>query len=175
MAWLQSFHLTFIVAAAALMVTAAINDARAFKIPNWIWITLLALFPLYGLSAPHEVNWLHHFGIFAIILAIGFALFAGHFAGAGDVKLLAVAALWAGPNYIGVLLVMTGLTGGLLAVGYALAAWLRHRKQPQAATTTEESHASMMQALTKVAIPYGIAIAVGSLTAFGMMVTPILS
>lgn len=171
MIWLQSFHLSFLIAAAALMVAAAVNDARAFKIPNWIWLGLLILFPLYVLSASDEVMWVYHLGVFALVLAVGFALFAGHFAGAGDVKLLAAASLWAGPNFIGVLLVVTGLAGGVLALGYALNAWIRQRLQPSAAT--DGGDGSLMQALSKVPIPYGIAIAVGGIASFVMMVLPV--
>ena len=173
MAWLQSFHLTFLITAAALMVAAAVNDARAFKIPNWIWLSLLALFPLYVLSAPDEIVWVYNLGVFALVLAVGFALFARHFAGAGDVKLLAAASLWAGPNFIGVLLVVTGLAGGVLALGYAFCVWLRYRNKP-VASDDGDGQGTLLQAMTKVAIPYGIAIAVGGITSFGMMLAPAL-
>jgi prepilin peptidase CpaA len=165
MTWLQPFHLTFMLAAALLLVTAAVYDARSFRIPNWIWMGVIALFPFYVLSDAQEMEWLHHVGVFAVVLLVGFALFAGNFAGAGDVKMLAAIALWVGPNFIGVLLVMTALSGGVLALGYALTTWLRLRLQPQAATAS----GGMMQVLTKTAIPYGVAIACGGLTSLGMM------
>ncbi len=161
---LQPFHLTFMLAAAFLLVTAAVFDARSFRIPNWVWMGLLGTFPLYVISAAQEIEWLHHVGVFAVVLVIGFALFAGNFAGAGDIKMLAAISLWAGPNYIGVLLVITAFSGGLLALGYAVSAWLRLRMQPQLAPAE-----GMMQVLTKTAIPYGVAIACGGLTALGMM------
>ena len=151
--------------AALLLVVAAVNDARSFRIPNWVWMGVLALFPLYVLSSSQEIEWLHNLGVFVIVLVVGFALFAGNFTGAGDVKMLAAIALWSGPNYIGVLLVITAFAGGLLAVGYAAAAWMRMRIQPQLAAPAE----GMMQVLTKTAIPYGVAIACGGLTALGMM------
>jgi prepilin peptidase CpaA len=168
MLWLQSFHLTIMLIAAAFMVLAAIHDARSFRIPNWVWASLLALFPLYVLSAPQEIEWLHHIGVCAVVLGVGFALFAGNFAGAGDVKLLAAVALWAGPNFIGVLLVVTALSGGVLALGFALAAWIKRKMRPWALPIED-----IMQVLTKTAIPYGVAIACGGLTAFGMMLWPI--
>ena len=177
MAWLQSFHLSFLLAAAALMVAAAVNDARAFKISNWIWLSLLALFPLYVLSAPEPLAWPHHLGVFVLVFGIGFALFAGHFAGAGDVKLLAAASLWAGPNFIGVLLVVTGLAGGVLAIGYALNAWLHYRKQPpvvNGGAGNAGADGNLLHAMKNEPIPYGIAIAVGGIAAFGMMIEPVL-
>ena len=73
--------------------------------------------------------------------------------------------LWKSPIlYIGVLLVITAFSGGLLALGYAVSTWLRLRMQPQLAPAE-----GMMQVLTKTAIPYGVAIACGGLTALGMM------
>lgn len=168
MLWLQSFHMSFMLIAAALMVSAAVFDVRSFRIPNWIWMGLLALFPLYVLSSAEEIAWMHHLGVCAVVLGIGFVLFAGNFAGAGDVKLLAAVALWAGPNFIGVLLVVTAMSGGLLALGYAIAAWVR-RKWVEKIVPFE----SVMQILTKTAIPYGVAIACGGLSAFGMMALPL--
>lgn len=161
---LQPFHLTFMVLAAALLVAAAYFDARSFRIPNWVWMGLIGLFPLYVLSSSQEIEWLHHAGVFAVVLVIGFVLFAGNFAGAGDVKMLAAISLWAGPNFIGVLLVITAFAGGLLALGYATMAYWRLRVQPQLAPSE-----GMMQVLGKTAIPYGVAIACGGLTALGMM------
>ncbi len=168
MAWLQPFHLTIMLAAALLVVVAAVHDARSFRIPNWVWASLLGLFPLYVLSSPFEIEWPHHIGVCAVVLMIGFFLFAGNFAGAGDIKLLAAVALWTGPNFIGVLLVITALSGGLLALGFAANAWMRARLQPQTAAAE-----GVMDVLTKTAIPYGVAIACGSLTAFGMMAAPL--
>ena len=172
MAWLQSFHWSFLLAAAALMVAAAVHDARAFKIPNWIWLSLLALFPLYVLSASDEVAWPYHLGVFGLVFTIGFVLFAGHFAGAGDVKLLAASSLWAGPNFIGVLLVVTGLAGGVLALGYALHAWQRNRLRPAAENGGTDG--TLLHAMRTEAIPYGIAIAIGGIAALGMMLESVL-
>jgi prepilin peptidase CpaA len=165
---LQSFHMSFMLIAAALMVAAALHDLRTFRIPNWIWMGLLAVFPLYVISAPHEIPWLQHLGVCAIVLIIGFFLFAGNFAGAGDVKLLAAVALWVGPNLVGVLLVVTALVGGLLAVLYALASLWRQQREQKLVLLS-----GTVQALTKTAIPYGVAIACGGLTAFGMIAAPL--
>lgn len=155
-----------------MTIAAAVSDARSFRIPNWVWAGLAALFPLYVLSAPREVPWEQHIGVSALVLAIGFALFAGNFAGAGDVKFLAATALWSGPKLIGVLLVVTGLAGGVLALGYVMAGlWARNRTSAEGAASLP---GGIMHGLTKVAIPYGIAIAAGSLAAFGMMADPAL-
>lgn len=171
MSWLHSLHLVLILTATALMVTAAIHDARSFKIPNWIWLGLVGLFPLFAMTSPREIDWVQHLGVCALVLGVGFALFAGHFAGAGDVKLLAAASLWAGPNYIGVLLVMTGLAGGILAIIYAVMAWQRSRPSSIVADGNADT---VMANLAKVAIPYGIAITAGGITVFVMMISPLM-
>ena len=56
MAVLQPFHLTFMILAALLLVSAAYFDARSFRIPNWVWMGLLGLFPLYVLSSQQEIE-----------------------------------------------------------------------------------------------------------------------
>lgn len=163
MAGLHSFHFTFMVMAALLLVAAGFFDARNFRIPNWVWAALLGLFPLHVLSSPVEMEWTQHLGVFGVVLAIGFVLFAGNFAGAGDVKLLAAIALWAGPQYIGALLVVTAFSGGLLAVGFSVNAWFKLRLQPQVATAE-----GALDVLTKTPIPYGVAIACGGLVSLGL-------
>jgi prepilin peptidase CpaA len=87
-------------------------------------------------------------------------LFSRGLLGGGDVKLLAVATLWAGPAATLPLLVLTGLLGGLLCllvltpVGALItAARSTHRDPPRA----PESGAN------PVVVPYGVAIAAAAL------------
>lgn len=89
-------------------------------------------------------------------------MFVGNLAGAGDIKLLAVTGLWAGPHLIAVFLVTTAISGGLLALFMALMTYIRNFSGKQAI------------ALARVPIPYGIAIALGGLNTLYMMSQPIL-
>jgi prepilin peptidase CpaA len=152
---MTAFHLSILAVSAFVLITAAVNDVRHYKIPNSLCLILLLLFPIYVLTAPDEVKWLQHIMIFGLTLLAGFMLFVSHFAGGGDVKLFAVMGLWAGPHYISSFLVITAIAGGLVAI--VMAVIFARRK----ALVTAEG-----QNLTwhKAPIPYGVAIAVGGLS-----------
>ncbi|HVY13089.1 MAG TPA: prepilin peptidase [Alphaproteobacteria bacterium] len=140
--------------AALLLLVAAIWDNRRFKIPNALCLGLAALFPLYAFFA--HVPFLPHFYTGLAVLAGGFAFFSLRLLGGGDVKLLAAAALWAGPQFILPLLFLTMTVGGVLAGFYALAALRRaraERKNPDA----KLNPIPWQQA----PVPYGMAIACG--------------
>src|SRR5271170_2660586 len=86
------------------------------------------------------------------VLISGFAMFVGHLAGAGDIKLLAATGLWAGPHLVAMFLVVTAIAGGVLALTMAILTYIRNRSGKQA------------MAVAKVPIPYGVAIAAGGLS-----------
>ena len=71
--------------------------------------------------------------------------------GGGDIKLLAAASLWAGPDFIAPFLFITAVAGGLLGATIAGVTFLRDRKQENKIP------------LAKIPLPYGIAIAVGGI------------
>ena len=160
---LTSLHIATIAIAASIFVAAAINDAYTYRIPNYMCGLLLVLFPLFIATAPRMYDWHQHVMVFSLVAASGFAMFMGNMAGAGDIKLLGVASLWAGPHLIAVLLVVTAVAGGLESIVMAILTHWRHRN------TTEEA-----PAYAKIPIPYGIAIATGGLAMLGMIAQPIL-
>lgn len=161
-----SFHLSILLVAAILIIIAAVIDARRFRIPNAICAALILLFPLFVLSAPSDIMWQQNLMVFGLVLVIGLAMFSGNLAGAGDVKMLAAISLWSGANYIGVLLVITGIAGGLLALSMGA---LAYRRQQIAGNKVS------MGQLAKVPIPYGVAIAAGGLATLGMIAWPIIT
>jgi len=101
---------------AAVMAIAAFEDFRRLVIPNLLPIVMCAMWPLYVASASslHEV--LAALGCALAVFAVGAVLFALNKLGGGDVKLLAVATLWAGPAGTPALLMLTGVLGGALAL-----------------------------------------------------------
>jgi prepilin peptidase CpaA len=157
-----SFHVALLVIAASIFVAAAVSDACVYRIPNYMSALLLGLFPVFVITAPHIVNWHQHIMVFSLVALSGFAMFLSNLVGAGDIKLLSVASLWAGPHFIAVLLVVTAVTGGVVSIVMAILTHLRNR------------HKTDTQHLTKVPIPYGIAIASGGLATLAMMAQPIL-
>lgn len=131
---------------AALLLVAAVVDARTFTISNRLNLTVALLAPLYWLSvamAPWPgvaIQVAAGATVFAVLAA---AFYAGMMGG-GDVKLAAALALWFPPGVTLQFLVWMSLAGGVLTL--ALLAWHRAKRRqgrPQ--------------------IPYGVAIAFGGL------------
>lgn len=153
---------TILIAAAAVFVFAAWRDLRSFTIPNGAVVGLAALYPLYVIFASAPVAWGLALGLAALVFAVGCAMFALKAMGGGDVKLLAVATLWAGAPHLLELLLVTAGAGLVLALAFAVRV---------AAASARASGDGMIGAaaslrfvpVTKLTIPYGVAIAGGGL------------
>ena len=154
-------HYLSLLTAAGIMLAAAISDAKRLIISNRLCLMLVALFPVYILSSPHSIDWQHHVMVAGIVLMIGFAMFAVHFLGGGDVKMLAAAALWAGPKLIATLLVYTTIAGGILALIFAGSVFVKQVILKKQSQTSYPWH--------KTPVPYGLAIACGGVSALVMM------
>jgi prepilin peptidase CpaA len=163
---MTAFHIALLACAAVLLVAAAINDVIQYRIPNKICGALLATFPFYVLTSPYSIDWKQHVIVSLLILGAGFAMFMGHLAGAGDIKLLAATGLWAGPHLVAVLLVGTAVAGGLVALGMALVTYVRNK--------SSKFRREPAVAVAKVPIPYGMAIAAGGLLILYRLSQPIL-
>ncbi|MEL6947025.1 MAG: prepilin peptidase [Pseudomonadota bacterium] len=99
------------------MIFATFYDIFTMTIPNKIVLALLAGFliiaPIAGMSL-ETAAW--HVGLAMVILVVGFVLFSMGVMGGGDAKLLAVSALWLGPEHTVVYLLIASLLGGLLTL-----------------------------------------------------------
>lgn len=145
---------------AALLIAAA-NDIYEFKIPNWISIVLVSVYPAAGLAvgaSPHIL--IEGALIGAAALAVGFGLFAGKLVGGGDAKLLAASAPWLGLGSLGIFLFYTAISGFVLAMAMAM-----FRKLP---ILPVYAHAPWLIRLheRKKDLPYAVAIAGGGLISF---------
>jgi prepilin peptidase CpaA len=107
---------------AILFLVAVVADARSYRIPNWVSIALVAVFLVAAVASgrPMISFWLH-LAIGAGVLAVGFALYRFTGLGAGDAKLAAAAALWAGGSGLYPLTFALALAMSLLAVALVLA------------------------------------------------------
>ena len=107
---------TLISCFAGCTIVAAISDVRELRVPNRLCATIGLLFIGYAVVALD----LRAAGLAAAIggltLAVGFGLFSRGWLGGGDVKLLSVAALWAGPAHAFDLFAVTAVAGGALAL-----------------------------------------------------------
>ncbi|MEP0393403.1 MAG: prepilin peptidase [Erythrobacter sp.] len=134
-----------LIALAIALLYAAFTDVRSRTISNWLNLSIAAVAPVFwwasGLSFWPDV------AIQLGIAVAAFAVFAGMFAlgmmGGGDVKLLTALALWIEPSAFLQLLLVMAVAGGILTVAMAAVHAIRKQKE-------------------KLAIPYGVAIAIGA-------------
>jgi prepilin peptidase CpaA len=134
-----------------LLVIASVSDIRHRRIPNWSVLAIGALFvPWAFFVAPDAV--LSSLGAALVALVIGLILYAFRVVGAGDSKLLAVVALFAGMEHLLQLLVLFALAGGVIAL---------------ASLVTRPTRAMVMLHMRGKGdfgrgIPYGVAIAIAT-------------
>ncbi len=94
---------------------AAVNDVRERKIPNWTVLASLGLFIAWAVV--HPLVWdVWALGAGLVAFLITFALYMGGVIGAGDSKLFAAVALFAGMGHLAILALATALIGGLVAI-----------------------------------------------------------
>src|SRR5918994_250650 len=101
---------------------AAFKDISERRIPNRLTGALAALYPVYVLVSPTPVAWPAALGLAFVVFVIGLGLFARELIGGGDVKLLTVLTLWAGPEQFVWFMLVTTLAGGALSL---LSLWYR--------------------------------------------------
>lgn len=143
---------------AALMIWAAFTDFRHYIIPNKICLAVVGVYPAFVLTSAAPVDWVAGVAAAGALLALGFVCFVFNWIGAGDAKLLAAAALWAGADLIAPFLMIVALAGGAISV----AAIVRARHASVGAVEGG-SAAIRVMALLKTRVAYGAAIAVGGL------------
>lgn len=99
------------------MIFAAATDALSYKISNHISVIIvlgfIVLVPFSGMSISVIVS---HVVTAAIVLVIGFILFARGWIGGGDAKVISAAVLWLGPGLIVPFLLIMAIAGGVLSV-----------------------------------------------------------
>ncbi|USG61059.1 prepilin peptidase [Sneathiella marina] len=159
--------------AGGLVLLAAIWDLFSRRIPNLLPLIIAALYLMHCVytSAWSDMPW--HLLTGAGVLVVGIVIFSFGWLGGGDVKLLAALALWAGPDHLILLLLITGVGGGLLAVLYVLPAILA--KNPAVSSSIDwiftrilKRPAPMLMASNSqgLQLPYGVAIAIAGFAVF---------
>lgn len=102
----------------ALALVAMATDIVSYKIPNWLVLALLFLFIAAAVSGMPRDSWQGHLIAGGGTLVVTAAFYALGWMGAGDAKLLAVMALWAGLGGLLALLFYVSLIalGGMLII-----------------------------------------------------------
>lgn len=169
------FYQWAVILFAVLMVASAVEDYLGTRIPNRLCLAALALYPFAAIVSPVPVDWVVALMIAFGVFAAGAALYALNTLGGGDVKLLAVLALWAGPALIFEAVLVTAVAGGLLAVAAMRVPGLARSPLDVLATADPSLPDATLPAppsgtpSLKQTIPYGIAIAAGGLWVAGTM------
>lgn len=133
-----------------VLLAAAVSDLRSRRIPNTVCLAGLALYPFVLFAGFAPAPWWGGLAVGLAVFAVGALLFALGTFGGGDVKLVSMASVWAGPAFVAELLLATALSGGALA----LVGLLRLQLQPVSMPPPSGSGQA-------VSLPYGIAIAAG--------------
>lgn len=144
-----------------LVVAAAASDFLTLRIPNWLnAVIALAFFPMaLATGMPGDaIMW--HCLVAIAVLVLGFGLFSAGLIGGGDAKLLAAAALWVGWTQLPPFLIFTAIAGGALAI--IMQAWRMFRVEGE---VHEIGWAKRLFSF-KMDLPYGVAIAAGTILAF---------
>jgi prepilin peptidase CpaA len=95
----------------ALLAFVAVSDIARYRIPNWASLALIALFAGVLMWRHVGTEWPWHLAAFVLALVVGITFFAFRQVGAGDAKLFAVIALWAGFGALVPLLFWIGVAG----------------------------------------------------------------
>jgi prepilin peptidase CpaA len=157
-----------------VLAIATFTDLRSRRIPNWLVLPFL----LAGIAVS---AWLHGWhgvgqsfeGAGVALLLFGILFCMGGM-GAGDVKLCAAIGAWIGPSQLFIALVMIGMAGGVMALGWAAyrgflkelfsgAADLVFGSKKRGAGSESELNLANPRARK---MPYAPAIAVGTLLSF---------
>ena len=159
--WLTYLFLCIVLAALLLTIYAAISDYKSLKIPNWISVGLLLLYPAVVLTSPTEVDWFYGLIVGGAVFVVGFCIFALGGLGGGDVKLLVALSVWSGLGLLIPFLLSVVITGGLLVIFILIR---EGRNNPKGNGTLLGNMRSAMRSRTPV--PYGVAIGFGSVVIF---------
>jgi prepilin peptidase CpaA len=150
----------------AALVAAAISDAVAFIIPNRYPAAIILAFIVFAIGKPAPF-WLHGTIVGLVFFVVGALLFQSGILGGGDVKLLAASALWAGFDQITLLLLVTAIGGGVLALAQLSPL---HRLLPARAGGPPVG--DDLRNKLRQPVPYGLAIAVAGVCVAVTRLTP---
>ncbi len=154
---MPAIELTF----AAILLAAAVSDARRFLIPNFYPLCLMLLAALawiagFPFSGPIWSHLLH----FAAALTVGMLMFHFGWFGGGDVKLYAALAFWFDFSEGLTLLLVTSLAGVVVVLLSTAIVMVR---------TMFGSSKAQRGKLRDRRIAYGVAIAAGGILNFYML------
>jgi len=163
----------------AVLVEAAVIDGRQLRVPNWLTFHFVLGGLVFAGWAGGREALLWSLAGTGVGLVSLLPLYAIGGMGAGDVKLMAGVGAWLGPWLTLGAFVATALVGGLFGLAMILASGnvFRHWAMFQTIgyeilsirNPVELAERAGQRKKTMMLLPYGIPIAVGSITYFGYM------
>lgn len=155
-----------------LLIASAI-DVRSRRIPNWLVLPFLFAGFVASLSGYGSIGFVHSLSGFALAVAVAGVLCWLRGMGMGDLKLLAAIGAWIGPEQLTVALVVTGITGGVMAVIWAARHGVLRESFGGAGDllmswrTGIRPHGTLvLENPVKLKMPYAPAIAIGTIFSF---------
>ena len=143
-----------------LVILAATADVLSRSIPNQLTLLIAASFFLFAWACGMPLaDLVMHVGFGIGLLVIAVVLFSFGLFGGGDGKLIAAAGLWIGPAGLVDFLLGTAVTGGFLALAFLA------YSVPSLLFSQPEAGSAGRRALLAGTLPYGYAIAAGTLLA----------
>lgn len=150
-----------LLAVCLVLLAAVIEDIAKLQISNILPLLVMALFVPWVIVAGWENDVWQNATLFLAVFALGSALFAMRWMGGGDVKLMAACALWFDWNAALPWFVYVTVGGGVLA----LLIMAGRRMVPR----TVRDGSSLAIFAAKGPIPYGVAIALGTIMTLYMV------
>jgi prepilin peptidase CpaA len=159
-------EILLLVGLAVLLCIAALGDIRSYRIPNRLNIIIASLavpYWLVNIPALQTVLWpqLMLIGAMFIILLPMMLLSV---IGGGDAKLLFALSFWLTPSMYLDMVMLTAIAGGILCSGILLRGRLR-APEPNIGMDGE-----IVDSKRKQRVPYGVAIAAGSLVPVSQLI-----
>jgi prepilin peptidase CpaA len=168
---LLTSDLTYLTIAGGCAATGSVFDVKSRRIPNFITLPSFVFGLLLHLTLGGWRQFLSSLGAGLLCGLVFLVFYVAGGMGAGDVKLMAAVGSIAGLPHVAYLLALTAISGGVMAVGLALA---RGRLQQTIMNVGELAAHHSHQGLAPhpdlnignaqtLRLPYGLAIAAGSI------------
>jgi prepilin peptidase CpaA len=142
-----------------MFILAGVYDVLTTRIPDWITLSLLAVFFLFAWAQDLTVmTFALHWGVAVIVFVLGFLAFSMGWMGGGDGKLATVGALWFGPQFAPSFMILSFIFGGFMVLAVII---LRSITLPG---IVERQTWLMQWVRGKEGLPFGLAMAGAVLT-----------
>ena len=148
-----------------ILLYGAFRDLVSFEIPNYISVVIVFLFfPAVFWEHWSLVEIISNISAGGLVLLVGIILFSLNVVGAGDVKIMAAAAVWFGFPGLPSFLLAVALTGGVLTI--ALIVFRRF-----IVPTSWKRFDWLVNLHKEQGVPYGVAISVGAVLVSPQLLT----